>query len=108
MEMAQNPKEINGQINGQINENQLQHLISSKYIKLQINDISNAMLNIFYNQIRALTLFTEIVENYADVKKLENYMYKLRCINKKYSSEFYNLPIKPINKIHQLKMTNVY
>ena len=111
MEMAQNPKEINGQINGQINKqnsHQLQHLISSKYIKPQINDISNAMLNIFYNQIRALTLFTEIVENYADVIKLENYMYKLRCINKKYISEFYNLPIKPINKIHQLKMTNVY
>ena len=112
MEMAQNPKEINGQINGQmnnqINENQLQHLISSEYIKPQINDISNAMLNIFDNQIRALTLFTEIVENYADVIKLENYMYKLRHINKKYISEFYNLPIKPINKIHQLKMTNVY
>ena len=112
MEMAQNPKEINGQINGQINnqinENQRQHLISSKYIKPQINDISNAMLNIFDNQIRALTLFTEIVENYADVIKLENYMYKLRYINKKYISEFYNLPINPINKIQQLKMTNVY
>ena len=108
MEMAQNPKEINDQINGQINDRQLQHLISSEYIKPQINDISNAMLNIFDNQIRALTLFTEIVENYADVKKLENYMYKLRHINKKYISEFYNLPIKPINKIHQLKMTNVY
>ena len=104
MEIAQPPKEINGQIN----ENQLQHLISSEYIKPQINDISNAMLNIFDNQIRALTLFTEIVENYADVIKLENYMYKLRHINKKYISEFYNLPIKPINKIQQLKMTNVY
>ena len=94
------------QINNQ--NSKLYHLISSTYIKPQIKDIANAVLNIFNNQICALNLFIEIIENYADAQQLENYMYKVRRINKKYVLDFYKLPINPINKIHQLKMTNIY
>jgi hypothetical protein len=83
-------------------------LISSGYIKPQMDSIYNACNSIYKTQIISLNLFKEIVKQKKEPLVIKRYYNELQCDNLQIINEFNKIKIKPINKQHQLYMYRQY